>query len=580
MLLIVIAFLGGVLTVLSPCILPVVPFVFAGSDRPFTRGRLPMLAGLAISFALVTGVGAAGLNGAAQLSHYGRWVSLVLFAVFGASLLFPAMASRFTDPLARLGNRLQTLSQAGNARHQVASALLLGAATGLLWAPCAGPVLGLILTGAALHGASWKTAVGLAAYAVGAASSLAVVSGLGQKTMTVLRRSAGMGEHLRQAMGVVVLLAVTAIALGFDTRALAHVPSAPTDRVESRLVGLLASNDTAHDGPRARDETPVALPVEGRLPSLAGAQDWLNSPALTGGDLRGKVVVVNFWTYSCINCLRALPYVKAWASRYSNDGLVVIGVHTPEFGFEHETANVKRAANGLGVHYPIAVDSNYRIWQAFGNQYWPAVYVIDQQGRIRYHHFGEGDYDKTENAIRKLLAQPGRAMQADNRATAVATGALAAADEPDIGSGETYLGYREATGFVSPQNVRDDAVAGYSIPGQLPRNGWALGGEWKIGAEAAVSGGAHARIAYRFHARDLHLVLAPSADDRPVRYRITIDGQAPGASHGSDASEDGTGTVTSARLYQLVRQQGPVQDHVFTIEFLDSGVQAFTFTFG
>jgi cytochrome c biogenesis protein CcdA/thiol-disulfide isomerase/thioredoxin len=581
MLFIVIAFLGGVLTILSPCILPVVPFVFARSDKPFVTGRLPLLLGLAVTFALITGVGIAGLGGVTQLSHYGRWVSLGLFAVFGASLLFPAISTRLSRPLSDLGNRFTALSHARGARFQIGSALLLGIATGLLWAPCAGPILGLILTGAALHGATWQTAAALTAYALGAASSLAVVSGLGKRALDGLKRSLGLGERVRRAMGALVLMTVGAIALGVDTRALAHVPSTSTAGVESRLVGLLsASNADRPHIQRISAEAPSALPVEGRLPSLEGAQSWLNSPPLTDDALRGTVTVVNFWTYSCINCLRTLPYLKTWSDRYRNDGLVVVGVHTPEFAFEHDPANVKRAVADLGVRYPVAIDNGYRIWQAFGNQYWPAFYIVDAQGRIRYHHFGEGGYDDAEKVIQQLLAQTGHTMQAQNLPPIHGSGAQAAADESNVGSGETYVGYQQAREFASPEDIRPDTAAAYSVPSQLQLNSWAFGGQWTVGGEAAVLDKAHGRIAYRFHARDLHLVLGPGADGKPVRFRVTIDGAPPGDSHGADVAADGSGTVTGARLYQLVRQHDGVRDRTFTIEFLDPGVQAFSFTFG
>jgi cytochrome c biogenesis protein CcdA/thiol-disulfide isomerase/thioredoxin len=605
MLLVVIAFVGGVFTVLSPCILPVVPFVFARSDQPFVTGRLPMLLGLAGTFALLTGLGAAGLNGAAQLSQYGRWIALALFALFGAALLFPALAARLSGPLTALADRFMVRSQTDGASRRIGSAALLGAATGLLWAPCAGPILGLIITGAARHGVTWQTWAALAAYAVGAASSLAVVAGLGQRAMAALKRSLGLGEHLRRAMGALVLLTVGAIALGVDTRLLAFVPGAPTNGVEARLVDLLASPAAAKPAqqrPREEREAqtirPVqpphivrvsmpaaapALPVEGRLPALDGANAWLNSAPLTPEALRGKVVVVNFWTYSCINCLRTLPYVKTWADRYRNDGLVVIGVHTPEFAFEHDTGNVKRALADLGIHYPVAIDNDYRVWQAFGNQYWPAFYIVDAQGRVRYHHFGEGGYTQAEQTIRQLLADNGRAAPtATPQATPApqASGALAPADERDIGSGETYVGYREAQGNVNPQHVQPDAAAAYTLPTQLGLNEWAFGGQWNVGAESAVVAAPQASIAYRFHARDLHLVLAPSADGKPVRFRISIDGAPPGAAHGADVAADGTGVATSARLYQLVRQPGAVGDHTFEIRFLDPGAHVYSFTFG
>ena len=624
MLLIVIAFVGGAFTVLSPCILPVVPFVFARSEEPFLTGRLPMLLGLALTFALLTGLGAAGLNGAAQLSEYGRWIALGLFALFGAALLFPALSTRLSGPLTALADRFMARSQDDGASRRIGSAVLLGAATGLLWAPCAGPILGLIITGAARHGVTWQTWAALAAYAVGAASSLAVAAGLGHRAMAALKRSLGVGEHVRRAMGALVLLTVGAIALGVDTRLLALVPGAPTNGVEARLVDLLATpaaNQTkvanhakrAEPAPRVEREAqsnpapqlspqlaqqsadqsahivrvslpapaPAAdLPVEGRLPPLDGATAWLNSAPLTPEALRGKVVLVNFWTYSCINCLRTLPYLKTWAERYRNDGLVVIGVHTPEFGFEHDTGNVKRALANLNIRYPVAVDSDYRIWNAFGNQYWPAFYLVDAQGRVRYHHFGEGDYTQAEQAIQQLLADNGRATPTATPQAPQASGALAPADPRDIGSGETYVGYREAQGNANPERVQGDAAAAYTVPRQLGLNQWAFGGQWNVGAESAVAGAPQANIAYRFHARDLHLVLAPDADGKPVRFRISIDGAPPGAAHGADVAADGTGVATGARLYQLVRQSGHIEDHTFEIRFLDPGAHVYSFTFG
>lgn len=610
MLLLVVAFIGGVFTVLSPCILPVVPFVFARSDQPFVTGRLPLLIGLGGTFALLTGLGAAGLEGAARLSEYGRYVALALFAVFGAALLFPALATRLAQPLTALADRFVARSGGSDRSDgsstqgtaaQVGPALLLGAATGLLWAPCAGPILGLILTGAVRHGVTWQTWAALGAYAAGAACSLAIVASLGKRAMDALKRSLGVGEHLRRALGVLVLVTVGAIASGVDTRVLAHLPGSPTEALENRLTGQLNANATAaaasvvtvrqaRQSPKAsilRVSTSAAavppataLPVEGTLPSLDGASAWLNSAPLAPQDLRGKVVVVNFWTYSCINCLRTLPYLKTWAQRYQNDGLVVIGVHTPEFGFEHDAGNVKRALADLGIRYPVAIDNDYRVWNAFGNAYWPAFYIVDAQGRVRYHHFGEGDYGQAERAIRQLLAENGHSTDAHAAHVVQASGAQAPADPADTGSGETYLGYREGRGFASPQALQPDSTASYTLPANLPLNAWALDGRWNIGAESAVPAAPQAGVAYRFHARDLHLVLAPAPDGKPVRFRITIDGAAPGDAHGADVAADGTGVVTGARLYQLVRQSGAIGDRIFEIRFLDAGARVYTFTFG
>ncbi|KIG09917.1 cytochrome c biogenesis protein DipZ [Caballeronia concitans] len=582
MLLIVIALLGGAFTILSPCILPVVPFIFARSDRPFLTDRLPLLAGLAGTFALVTSLGAAGLAGAAQFNQYGRWIALAMLALFGASLMLPAVATRITRPLSALADRLIARSQAQDASRSIVPSLLLGAATGLLWAPCAGPILGAILSGAALDGATWKTGAALAAYAAGAAFALAVASSLGKRALDALKRSSGLGEHVRRAMGALVLLSVATIAAGADTRVLALVKGVSTDGIESRLVGLLSARDEKQKPHIVRASTPMPppLPVEGTLPALDGATQWLNSPPLSRDALRGKVVVVNFWTYSCINCLRTLPYLKTWAQRYGNDGLVVLGVHTPEFGFEHDTANVKRALRDLNVSYPVAVDNDYRIWQAFGNRYWPAFYIVDAEGRVRYHHFGEGNYDDAERSIRQLLGKTNEMTQPSGDEPAKPSGTQVAADPAHLESNETYLGYGESQGATPEQRVIRDASTAYTLPQRLALNDWGIGGQWNVRTEAAVASASHARLAYRFHARDLHLVLAPADDGKPVCIRITIDGKPPGASHGADIDADGNGVVTAARLYQLVRQSGPVDDRTFEIEFLDAGARAYAFTFG
>lgn len=394
------------------------------------------------------------------------------------------------------------------------------------------------------------------------------------------------GSTIGRTTRVWVMAAGATIALGFNGAAFAGAPSASTGGIGRQLIDLFAPNSGPGSNAGTGDAhassllSRVAWSAQDRLPTFDGANAWLNAPALTDKDLRGKVVLVNFWTYSCINSLRALPYLKAWQRRYGADGLVVIGVHAPEFGFEHDFANVKREAGELGVNYPIAIDNDYRIWKAFGNQYWPAFYVADTEGRIRYHHFGEGSYDEAEDEIRQLLTQRNGVAPSPGRTKVEAAGAQAPADTRDIRSGETYLGYREATAFASTEDVKPDTVLAYSVPRRLSLNTWALSGAWNIGAEAAVSAEAQTQIVHRFHARDLHMVLAPSASGKPVRFRISIDGHAPGAAHGGDTTPEGYGVVNAARLYQLVRQNGPVQDHTFTIQFLDTGVQAFTFTFG
>ena len=620
MLLIVLAYLGGVLTILSPCILPVLPFVFARADQPFVRTGLPLLAGMALTFAVVATLAAVGGGWVAQANQAGRWIAIVLLAVFGLTLLMPRFAEHLTRPLVAAGNRLTGLAQRDGRPAGPASSLLLGVATGLLWAPCAGPILGLVLTGAALRGASVGTTLLLVAYAAGAATSLAVALVIGGKVFAAMKRSLGAGEWIRRGIGAALLAGVGAIALGLDTGALAQLSTVTTGSLETKLVDRLggrsnrapaataATDNTggnatggammaaAADGApagagamaggammRAAVTTPAALPVEGTLPSLDGAVQWLNSPPLTAAGLRGKVVLVDFWTYSCINCLRTLPYTNAWARKYAPYGLVVIGVHAPEFAFERDIGNVKKAVHDLGIDYPVAIDNGYSIWRAFNNEYWPAHYFIDAQGRVRHHHFGEGEYAQSERAIQSLLAEAGHPEALNvplGLAGAPAKGALAAADSADVRSPETYVGYARAESFTSPGGAVRDAAHRYAAPARPDLNDWGLAGTWNVGAERASLAAPDGRIVYRCHARDLHLVLGPGANGQPVRFRVTLDGAAPGAAHGADVDAQGYGTVTGQRLYQLVRQPGAIADRTFAIEFLDPGVDAYAFTFG
>ena len=605
MLLIVLAYLGGVLTILSPCILPVLPFVFARADQPFVRSGLPLLGGMAATFAVVATFAAVGGGWVAQANQYGRWLAIALLAVFGLTLLLPRFADRVMQPIVSAGNRLTNAAQQDGTRG-IGSSFLLGVATGLLWAPCAGPILGLVLTGAALKGASIGTTFLLLAYAAGAATSLAVALLLGGRVFAAMKRSLGAGEWIRRGIGAAMLAGVAAIALGLDTGVLTRISTVATGGLEQRLVDTFAPSRTpamAMTGaPSAatntmaatggammrasetlRPATTPALPVLGQLPPLTGAVQWLNSPPLSAQALRGKVVIVDFWTYSCINCLRSLPYVKAWASKYRDKGLVVIGVHAPEFAFERNIDNVRKAVHDLGVDYPVAIDNDYAIWRAFDNQYWPAHYFADAQGRIRYEHFGEGEYDQSERVIQQLLVEAGHADAASvpiGLDGAAEHGVQRQADNADMRSPETYVGFERAEGFASPGGVVQDRAHDYGAPSNPELNQWGLRGDWSVGAEhatLATSGGA---IVYRFHARDLHLVLGPGPDGKPVRFRVTVDGKAPGDAHGTDVTADGTGTVTGQRLYQLIRQPGDVADHTFAIQFLDPGVQAFAFTFG
>jgi cytochrome c biogenesis protein CcdA/thiol-disulfide isomerase/thioredoxin len=595
MVLFIISYLGGVLTILSPCILPVLPFIFARADQPFVKNGLPLLVGMTVTFAGVATLAAVGGGWAVQANQYGRFAALALLALFGVTLLFPELADRLTRPLVAIGARLsQSADDQAQTGSSFASSFLLGIATGLLWAPCAGPILGLVLTGAALQGANVETSLLLLAYATGAATSLGLALLIGGRVFTAMKRSLGAGEWIRRGLGAAVLIGVAAIALGFDTGLLTRLSQTQTasleqalvDRAQPKTADAPSSSVVMNGGPgmmmSAKPEMQAAanLPVEGTFPPLAGAVEWLNSPPLTVEGLRGKVVLIDFWTYSCINCLRAIPYVEAWAEKYKDQGLVVIGVHAPEFAFEKNIDNVRRAVQDLKITYPVAIDNDYAIWRAFHNQYWPAHYFIDAQGRIRHHHFGEGDYDESEKIIQQLLAEAGSAAVPGGIVKVSASGAEAAADMADVKSPETYVGYERAENFTSPGGDVRDAAHVYALPEKLALNQWGLAGDWTIEGERAVLNATPGSIAYDFHARDLHLVLGPAADGKPIRFRVSIDGRAPDGAQGVDVDAEGNGAVTGQRLYQLVRQNGPIADHLFKIEFLDPGVQAFAFTFG
>lgn len=613
--LLVLAYLGGVLTIVSPCILPVLPFVFSRANQPFTRSGLPLLAGMVLTFALVASLAAVGGGWVVAANEYGRGLALAFVAVFGLTLLIPRLAERLTRPLVRAGNRLSEATRAAGGPRPGAS-FVLGIATGLLWAPCAGPILGLVLTGAALQGASTATTLLLLSYGAGAATSLAAALLIGGRVFAAMKRSLGIGEWIRRGLGAAMLVGVAAIATGLDTGLLTQVSLASTGGIEQALVDRLAGKHSvrtiarnaasgatmqgsramtrtaderpdpapgmamaASDAMRAAAPADPPLPVEGTMPPLTGAVQWLNSPPLTAVQLRGKVVLIDFWTYSCINCLRTLPYIEAWAKKYRDAGLVVIGVHSPEFAFERNVNNVSAAVRRLGIHYPVAIDNNYAIWRAFNNEYWPADYFVDAQGRIRHHYFGEGDYDGSERVIQQLLREAGARDVPAGLVEVNGKGVQQAPDMRAIESPETYVGYERAERFASGMQVRDRAHA-YTVAPSLPLNGWGLSGTWTVAGQQATLDSAGGSIVYRFHARDLNLVLGPGKDGKPVRFKVTLDGKPPGDAHGASVAPDGSGVVTGHRLYQLIRQSGEIRDRTFRIEFLAPGGSAYAFTFG
>ncbi|MBI4808565.1 MAG: cytochrome c biogenesis protein DipZ [Nitrosomonadales bacterium] len=563
MLIFLLAWLGGVLTILSPCVLPVLPFVFARSEQSFRRSGLPILFGMAATFSVLASLAAVGGAWLVEVNQYGRYAAMLLLLLLGLALIFPAWSERMMRPFVVLGGRLQ---QRADQQGSVKGSLLLGVAVGFLWAPCAGPILGLVLAGAALQGANLYSASLLLAFAAGAATSLAVALLASGRVIAWLKRNFGVEEWIRRALGVAVVAGIVVIALGWDTRFLAQLTAANTTSAEQRLIENLT-------------QKPDATADNRMAPPMVGATHWLNSPPLNDEVLRGKVVLVDFWTYSCINCLRTLPYLKAWDEKYRAQGFVIIGVHAPEFAFEKDIKNVERAVRELGIAYPVAVDNDFAIWNAYQNQYWPAHYLIDARGRIRHQHFGEGAYAETEQMIQTLLGEANSDMAPSAGLVRVrGAGAMAAAAETER-SPETYLGYARQENFASPEEIRLDAAARYTAPRTLQPDHWALSGTWQVSEESALLKKRGGAISYRFQGRDLHLVLGAD-NGKPVRFKVTLDGAAPGKHHGADIDAAGNGVIREQRLYQLIRQSGEVRGRTFRIEFPDEGAQAFAFTFG
>ena len=346
-------------------------------------------------------------------------------------------------------------------------------------------------------------------------------------------------------------------------------------------TAALAGGSCGRDSQTPIDSAPTLLPFELNMPSLEGATGWINSAPLKLDELRGKVVVVDFWTYTCSNWMRTAPYLRLWAEKYKKAGLVIIGVHSPEFSFEQDSERVRRFTALMHLDFPIAIDSRHAIWRAFGNQYWPALYFLDAQGRIRHRQFGETDYDKAEAVLQSLLTEAGARGFDTAIVPVVGQGSEAAADWADLKTPETYTGYSRTERFASAGGIVPSERHVYTPPASLADNQWALAGDWTVSQEAARSNVGNASVLYRFHARDLHVVMGSSAtNNQPVKIRVRIDGKPPGLAHGSDIDADGNGIVSEYRLYQLIRQSPPIETRQIEILFLDGGVELFSFAFG
>lgn len=561
MILIAITYLAGVLTILSPCILPVLPFVFSKSQGSFLKNAVPLLLGMVVTFSFFSAIALIGGEFLSKLSEYGRLLAMVFLTLFGLSLIFQHQFEKLMEPITRLGSKI------GSQKKGAGGSFLVGVSTGLLWAPCAGPILGLVLTGAASQKNTSYSIALLVAYSLGAATSLAVALLAGNKLLGKLKGFLGVDQYIKKAIGVAVLVGVVIIAFHLDRTLLTQLSKLETISVENKLLGLVKDQNAE----KSSDSESTTMP------ELTGAISWLNSQPLTSVELKGKVVLVDFWTYSCINCLRSLPYVKAWAEKYKGDGLIVIGIHTPEFAFEKNADNVQKAITDLGITYPVAIDSNYEIWNRFGNQYWPAHYFFDRKGIARHHHFGEGEYDESEEIIQKLLTENGGTLSDKKLADVKAEGVQLNSENSEMTSPETYVGYSRAKDFASTPAPRPDVAADYKQRQNLKLNQWGLAGNWLVGDEKAVSQRAKAKIYYKFFGRDLHLVLGGVN----IHFKVSIDGAAPQQSHGLDIDEAGRGVINGQRLYQLIRQpEKNIQPHLFEIEFEEPRAEAYAFTFG
>jgi cytochrome c biogenesis protein CcdA/thiol-disulfide isomerase/thioredoxin len=534
---------------------------------------------MSTTFALFSALAIVGGDWIVHVNQWGRTVSLLLLTLFALSLFFSGLAEKLTRPFTRIGNSINP----SGAELGFKKSFFLGIATGLLWAPCAGPILGLVLTGAAIKGASINTLGLLFSYALGAATALSMALFMGSKLSGFFRRYLNTEHFLRQLLGIGVLIGVAIIAFGWDRGVLTRVSKIQTQSIETKLIGSLDPESKAREVSESSKNTKGAYKSEGLLPSLSGATTWLNSAELTPAMLKGKVVLIDFWTYSCINCLRSLPYVKAWSEKYKNDGLLVVGIHSPEFAFEKDLGNVQKAVKELGINYPVALDNNFIVWSAFKNQYWPAHYLADATGNIRYHHFGEGQYEETEGVIRELLVEDGLAKKSAllKKSNLVALQVQMPSDREQVKSPETYIGYDKAKNLIEMISVTEDVEKKYAQVKMLSLNQWTLSGWWNIHEEFAETTEAHAKISYRFHARDLHLVLGAN-DNKQIKFTVKLDGLPPGKDHGVDTDERGRGVIKGQRLYQLIRQKGDtsIRDRSFEIEFDEPGAEAFAFTFG
>lgn len=606
MLLLGVAFLSGMATIISPCVLPVLPVVLASSVAGGRWRPLGVTVGLAASFALVTLAFSAILDALRLPPDALRAVGIVVIGLAGLSLLIPQIMVRLEGLLTRVGQLGLRMQGSGAQRGGFGGGLLLGAALGLVWTPCAGPILAAVIATAALQGASPRAAAVVLAYAVGAGLPMMAIAFGGQWMVRALRRTGRYAAVAQQALGALVLLTAVAMAADVDRQFQLWAVAALPAEWNTPLLGVEAGSPIRHALGELRGQTshaaaqsappttaagagpvpdlgqqiaqgvsptPLSLDNLGPAPKFKGITRWLNTAhPLNLSALRGKVVLIDLWTYSCINCLRTLPHVRDWYATYRAKGFVVIGVHTPEFSFERVPANVARATRQLGITYPVALDNAYATWQAYNNEYWPAEYLIDARGRIRHTHFGEGEYDVTERAIQALLREAGRPV------ASVLTGAPDLTPTHDQ-TPETYIGRDRMTNFASPQGVASDQARDYTTPPTLRPDSFALAGRWWVQPNAATAMRPGASLDFAVRGSKVFVVLAPHG--RADRVRVLLDGQPvrSGLNVGADAP-GGVVRVTMDNLYNVVDLRGKVESHRLRLIFDQPGTQVYAFTFG
>ncbi|HZZ98879.1 MAG TPA: cytochrome c biogenesis protein DipZ [Candidatus Saccharimonadia bacterium] len=575
LILVLFAFLAGIVTILSPCILPILPIVLTSSLSGGRRRPIGIVIGFILSFTILTLtlsliVKATGLSANAL-----RAVAVVVIGFFGITMLIPKtqellerLFSKFSGSMPQLQNK-----------NGFWGGILIGLSLGVIWTPCVGPILAAVIALAATSTVTVTTALIMFAYAVGTAIPMFAILVGGRNLLTKAPFLASRGALIQKIFGVIMVLTAIAIALGLDVKfqtailtafpqygnGITAIETAPA--IQSQLNQLKGQPGTVSK-PNALEK--LLTPDYGPAPDFTGGGTWLNSPPLTIAQLKGKVVLVDFWTYTCINCIRTLPFVTAWYDKYKDQGLVVIGVHTPEFEFEHDTNNVKNAIKQFNIHYPVVQDNDYRIWNAYTNQYWPAEYFIDAKGEIRKEHFGEGDYDANEKFIQQLLSEITNNVSSQTLNM----------PEPKIQANtpETYLGYNRIDRFGSNEEITKDADAVYTIPTNLPTNSFAYEGKWNVGGDFAMPEQGSA-LNFMIDAKNVYLVMKPRVSGAVGRVKVFLDGSVVPTDAAGDDVKNGVVTVNADRLYTILKLGTPGK-HTLRLEFLDSNLDAFAFTFG